>query len=244
MLPRYLSYVIARVLGSALVLLIVACATTWAAQAPQLTTLPGGRTLVVVRPDATPKGAVLLIPGGSTLLKLGPNGETKTTNFVIRTRAMLLDAGYAIAYMNNPADLRDPVQLLRSIAKPVVLLSTSRGTIVAANNAARLGADGPDLVILTSPVTIGPDSLGGFDGALVKIPTLVTTNDNDTCRVSPPGGAASLALRLGSNGSFMHFASSRINGEPCEPYSPHGYLGIESDVIGKILDWIAAHAPQ
>ncbi|MGH7329595.1 MAG: hypothetical protein ACREJX_14715, partial [Polyangiaceae bacterium] len=231
---------IARIRGGALLALLCVCAA--AASAAEITTFPGGRTLVVVRPDiSSPKGVVLLIPGGSTFLRLGPNGETKSPNFVIRTRQMLLDAGYAVAYMNDPADLREPIQRLRSIGRPVVLLSTSRGTVVAANNAERLGADGPDLVILTSPVTVGAGSLGKFDGRSLRVPTLVTTNDGDTCRASPPAEAAALALRLEANGSFLHFSSSRATGDVCEPFSPHGYLGIESEVIGKILDWISAH---
>ena len=225
-----------------LTLLLLTAQGAGAASAPEVTALPGGRNLVLVRPDTMPaKGVVLLIPGGSTLLRLGPNGETKSTNFVIRTRQLLLDAGYAIAYMDNPADLREPIHRLRAIGRPVVLLSTSRGTIVAADNAARLGADGPDLVVLTSPVTIGPRSLGDFDARALKIPTLVTANDDDTCRASPPGEAAALALRLGANGNFMHFASSGAIGDVCEPFSPHGYLGIESDVMNAILAWISAH---
>lgn len=190
------------------------------------------------RPDVTPvKGTVLLVPGGSTLLSLGPKGETRSPNFVIRTRAMLLAAGFAIAYMDNPSDLRQPIQRLAAIAKPVVILSTSRGTIVAASNAARLGSEGPDLLVLTSPVTAGGDSLAHVDLRSIAIPSLVVTNDNDTCRVSPPDGAVALAERLGS-ATILHFSSSQLTGNVCEPLSPHGYLGIEVDVLRQIINWI------
>lgn len=194
---------------------------------------------MIVRPQAaTVSGIVLLIPGGTTKLRLGPNGETKSTNFVIRTRQQLLDAGFAVAYMDDPADLREPVQRLREIAHPVVFLSTSRGTVVAAANALRLGSDGPDLLVLTSPVTRGINSIEQTGLNQLKIPTLVVANDNDGCRVSPPGSAAQLATGIGSGATFVHFSSSAQLSEPCEALSPHGYLDIERPVVAAIIEWI------
>jgi len=191
-----------------------------------------------VQPDLPPaKGIVLLIPGGTTLLQLGPKGQTSSSNFVIRTRSFLLANGYAIAYMDNPTDLSEAIGRLRAIAKPVIVESTSRGTVVAGANAARLGANGPDLLIFTSPVTVGNDSLARVDVHSITIPALVVTNDNDTCRVSPPSGAVALAERLGS-ATILHFSSSQLSGNVCEPLSPHGYLGVETDVLHQIVNWI------
>jgi hypothetical protein len=207
----------------------------------EVTTLHDGRQLVVARPaTGALKGVVLLIPGGNTKLKLGPGGETRSENFVIRSRDLLLTAGFATAYMDDPVDLDEAIAHLRELGKPVVVLSTSRGTIVAASNAVRLGKDGPDLLILTSPVTVGENTLGDMDVSALKIPTLVTANTNDTCRFSPPTGAAALATRIGSNAAFVEFSSSQREGDPCKPLSPHGYLGIEDDVIAKIVSWIVA----
>lgn len=28
---------------------------------------------------------------------------------------------------------------------------------------------------------------------------------------------------------------------PCNPFGPHGFMGIEDDVLGKISDWITKH---
>src|SRR5579872_6189523 len=201
--------------------------------------LANGKHLVIVRPDtASIKGVVLLIPGGTTLLKLGPNGETKSANFVIRTRQQLLDAGYAVAYMDDPADLREPVQRLREIGHPVVFLSTSRGTVVATANARRLGSDGPDLLILTSPVTRGHDSIDQAGLNQLTIPTLVVANDNDRCGVSPPVAAAGLADRIGPNATLLRFSSTAAISDPCEALSPHGYLDIERPVVSAIVEWI------
>ncbi|MGH7662102.1 MAG: hypothetical protein ACRENA_14450 [Vulcanimicrobiaceae bacterium] len=210
-----------------------------AAAGQDVVTLSNGKHLVIERPDAaTVSCVVLLIPGGTTKLRLGPNGETSSTNFVIRTRQQLLDAGYAVAYMDDPADLREPVQRLRAIGHPVAFLATSRGTIVATANALRLGSDGPDLLILTSPVTQGGDSIEQSRLKQLKIPTLVVANDNDRCRVSPPRAAARLADSIGSSATFAHFSSTAELSDACEPLAPHGYYGIEQAVITAILDWI------
>jgi hypothetical protein len=32
--------------------------------------------------------------------------------------------------------------------------------------------------------------------------------------------------------------------DPCEPFSAHGYMGIEDAVAGKILAWMRAHGAQ
>ena len=228
-----------RVIRLALVWALVCCTLVPARAATEIAALSDGRRLVIVQPDgAPPKGIVLLIPGGATTLSLGPNGETRSTNFVIRTRDQLLAAGFAIAYMDDPANLAPALDRLRQIAKPVVILSTSRGTIVAVKNAARLGPQGPDLLILTSPVTVGADSLATVDVHSITIPTLITSNVGDTCRASPSAGASALALRFTSRVSFLTFSSTAATSPPCEPLSPHGYFGIESTVMTKIIDWI------
>jgi hypothetical protein len=35
--------------------------------------------------------------------------------------------------------------------------------------------------------------------------------------------------------------STRVAGGPCDPFAPHGYLGIEDDVAAKIVAWMRAH---
>jgi len=229
-------------LAARALLAVAALLATIAASPPEVTVLSNQHRLVIERPEtATVRGAVLLIPGGSTKLRLGPNGQTRSPNFVIRTREKLLEAGFAVAYMDDPSDLREPIARLREVGKPVVLLSTSRGTIVAAQNAARLGDQGPDLLILTSPVTVGFDSLTAVNLQPIAIPTLITANSEDSCRASPPAGASALVSRL-AHPTFMQFTSTQLKGDPCEPFAPHGYLGIEDDVLSKIVGWITGHS--
>ncbi len=155
-----------------------------------------GRTrAAIVLPDAAPIGSIILIPGGTTLQKIDAAGNgSNTSNFVMRIRDQLLAAGLAVAYVEDPTDLRALIARMRSVKRPVFLLSTSRGTRVAAANAATLGADGPDGIVLTSTVTIGgrqyPDSAASVNVSKIAVPVLFVQNTNDACAASPPGGVA------------------------------------------------------
>jgi hypothetical protein len=223
---------------------VLALAATLVA-ALALTNLSDGRKLVVEQPQAQPaKAIVLLIPGGDTLLALGADGSTRSFNFVMRVRGQLQSAGYATAYLDDPTNLKEPIASLRALGRPIVLLSTSRGTITAAKNALDLGAGGPDAIVLTSPVTVGtrlsPGSLADVNVRALAMPTLVTANEHDTCVASPPDQAARLVSRIGPKATFVSFSSTALRGDPCQAMSPHGYLGIEDSVVAKITEWIAA----
>jgi len=210
-----------------------------------LTVVPlGEHKLVVEQPARELRGSVLLVPGGATTLAVAPDGSVSSNNFVIRTRKLWQSAGYVTAYMDDPSDLREALARLRALARPVVLVSTSRGTIVAAQQTLRLGNEGPDLLVLTSPVTSGAGALDAASLRRVAIPVLVVANGNDGCPVSTSAGAALLAERLGARGTFVAVRSDASQGDACTGLSPHGFLGIESEVIAKIAAWIEAESPS
>ena len=202
----------------------------------------GGRNLVIERPGGAPKGSILLIPGGTTRTAIDATGNTSSQNFVIRTRALYQQAGYVTAFLDDPDDLRSSIARLRALAPPVVVVATSRGTILAAHSAVALGKGGPDLLVLTSPVTKAsprhPGSTADVNVAAIAQPTLVVTNELDKCAVSPPDGAAALARAI-PHAQLVTERSSAADSDPCEPLAPHGYFGIESQTVGAILDWIA-----
>jgi hypothetical protein len=184
-----------------------------------------GRTrAAIVLPDGAPVGSVIIIPGGTTEQTIDVDGNgSNGTNFVMRIRQSFVTAGFAIAYLEDPSDLRGIIARMRKVARPVFLLSTSNGTAVAAENAAHLGTDGPD-------------------GA----PVLLIHNINDGCSVSPISGIAPLAARFpkGTDVTRIDVTSPVTGNDPCEPFSAHGYMGIDADVAGKILAWMRAHGAQ
>jgi hypothetical protein len=229
-------------LGAALVF---ACAPAFAATAPQVVQLAGER-LVLELPDGPPRGAILLIPGGSMRVTIDAQGGTTSTNFVIRTREQYVAAGYAVGFLDDPRDVGAALTRLRAIAQPVAIVSTSRGTLLAAQASASLGADGPDLLVLTSPITAtsrtNPQTVFDVGAARLHLPTLVVANDHDGCAVSPPHEAERFAKRL-PQGTFLRFNSTQATSDDCEPLSPHGYLGIEDDVVAQIVHWLQATEP-
>ena len=165
----------------------------------------------------------------------------------MRVRSSFVDAGYAIAYLDDPGDLRAIVARMRRIARPVFFVATSNGTAVAARDAADLGSDGPDGVVLTSTVTLTSRrfaySAASVDVRRIRVPVLFVHNRNDGCSVSPPSGIAPLMARFpaGDDVTRVDFTSETTPNDPCGPLSPHGYLGIESDVTAAIVDWMKAH---
>jgi pimeloyl-ACP methyl ester carboxylesterase len=203
-----------------------------------------GRTrAAIVLPDGSPAGSVIVVPGGTTLLSIDDRGNSSNEgNFVMRIRQAFVDAGYAIAYLDDPSDLRPIVTRMRALARPVFLLGTSNGTAVETRNAAALGADGPDGVILTSTVINAAQA----DLRRIAVPVLFVHNVNDGCRASPPGVTAGMIARFpnGSDVTRIDVASDPTAADPCGPFSPHGYLGAEGEVIAKILAWMRAHGAQ
>jgi hypothetical protein len=208
----------------------------------------GHTRAAIVLPDGPPAGSIILIPGGTTLQKIDAAGNgSNSGNFVMRIRDSLLAAGFAIAYVGDPTDLRAIIARMRTVKRPVFLISTSNGTRVAAANAAALGADGPDGIVLTSTVTKGglqyPESAASVNVSKITVPVLFVHNTNDGCSYAPPGGIAGMIARFpkGADVTRIDVTSTTLAGDPCEPYSPHGYLGIESDVTAKIVAWMRAH---
>ena len=211
-----------------------------------------GRTrAAIVLPDGTPVASVIIIPGGTTEQAIDAAGNgSNSANFVMRIRSTFVTAGFAIAYLEDPRDLRPIIARMRKVARPVFLLSTSNGTSVAARNAANLGPDGPDGVVLTSTVTLSSrkftESAASANVGKIAVPVLFVHNTNDGCSVSPIAGVAPLMGRFakGADVTRIDVTSPVTGNDPCEPFSAHGYMGIEDAVAGKILAWMRAHGAQ
>jgi len=125
---------------------------------------------------------------------------------------------------------------------PIFLIGTSRGSISAASVGARVDG-GIAGVVLTSSMfratnprarEPGP-GLSRFDFGSIKVPVLIVHHREDACAVSPYGDAASLAKT---------FPLVSVTGglpptsDACEPISPHGYLGRETETVDAIVNWL------
>jgi len=127
---------------------------------------------------------------------------------------------------------------------PLWAVGTSRGTISAAVAAAELD-DPPDGIVLTSSVT-GPSGNGdlrprNIDLGLVDVPTLIVSNEDDECRSTKPEDSEDLKERFTASPrvKFRDFDGGNTPlSRSCGPLSPHGFFGIEQEVVDAIGKFI------
>ena len=243
-----------RLLSAALLLLAVSARPVMAAEEVDLFPRPGVSEPVTLLMAPGAVRNVVLFTGGA-----GGSGGM-ASNFVIRIAAQLQAAGFNVAMPEVPsdssggmsnafragaehaADIAAVIDLLRSRAHlPVWLISTSNGTLSAANVAIRLGPEKVAGLVLTSTVW---QRMAAFDDlSLVRVPTLVVHNRDDGCRESPPamaeGGVALLTHAPVKELIMTSGGISRSN--PCQAMSPHGYLGVENQAVVPMIAWIKSH---
>jgi len=136
---------------------------------------------------------------------------------------------------------------LRAIADvPVWLVGTSRGTISAANVAARLQTGGANGLVLTSTLLAGRgENVYHVKLGDIRIPTLVVHHRHDGCAFTPYGAVSWLMSRLKNapRKELLTFdGGDPPRSGPCDALAAHGYLGIDAEVVKAIADWIKATA--
>jgi len=228
-----------------------------------------------VAPHAV-RGALVLLAGGGGVLDLDAEGCPRllTGNSLVRSAPLFRAAGWATALVDAPSDHRqeDGLAAFRTTAEhaddlgrvitdlrrrghqPVWLVGTSRGSISAANAAARLrGAEAPDGMVLTSLLTVG--TAGGrkpwtaqtvFDVPLeaVSIPALLVGHALDSCLRSPANAMPHVEARITSARRQVVVVAGGSGREgrggldACEGRSPHGFHGQEAELATGILRFI------
>ena len=201
-----------------------------------------------------------MFPGGAGTIDIEKDGHIRhPDNFLVRTRDAWLQRGYGVVLVDALAhsSLRGQrstntyahiTQQIVRFAKeqgkvPVWVMGTSQGSI-AAMNAAAHDPDGEIAgVILTESVSI----LGGshetvFDAHPqdVRVPALVVANEDDACNVAPPGEAPAIAKSMthAKVDVLTVKGGEQRSGKACGSLSPHGYYGIEDQVIDDVVRWM------
>ncbi len=212
-----------------------------------------------------PRATLIMLPGGSGKVGVQRDGDLRyDDNFVVRTREDWVARGYAvlipdtIAQVNlrgarsSPAYGKLVVELASyahsQVQAPVFLIGTSQGTIAAMNGAARARPDSISGVVLTESVSmpgrLSTETVFDADPSAVRVPALVVANRDDACDVAPPEMAPRIVAAMTRSpdarvitvrGGFERSAKA------CGSLSPHGYYGIESEVVGAIASWLREH---
>lgn len=209
------------------------------------------------------RGVLVMMPGGEGEIGLEDDGElAHGNNFVVRTRGLWADRGYSVVIVDalggrNMRGLRSSDNYARVIDKvvefaraetraPVFLLGTSQGSIAAMNGAAHLPAGALGGVVLTESVS-RPSKSGEtvFDAfpERVKAPALIVANQDSVCRAAPAADAPRIAEAMsGAPEVRVIYVNGGIaRSQDCGSLSPHGYYGIEQEVVDKIAAWLDAH---
>ncbi|WP_298689310.1 alpha/beta hydrolase [uncultured Sphingomonas sp.] len=224
----------------------------------------GDHQRVLFSAPARPRGTIVMLPGGAGDVGLGRRGDVQhDENFVVRTRALWNSHGYAVlipdtvdranlrglrssrAYARLVSGLVDFAH--RQIAGPVFLLGTSQGSIAAMNGAAHAAPGSIAGVVLTESVSVmGGSGETVFDAEpqRVRAPALIVANRDDRCNVAPPQAAQRIAAAMtGSQNVRVLTVSGGTTRSPkdCGSLTPHGYFGIEGQVVAAIGKWMDAH---
>ncbi|WP_243973239.1 alpha/beta hydrolase [Methylobacterium sp. J-026] len=212
-----------------------------------------------------PRATLVMLPGGSGDIGVRRDGDLRhEDNFVVRTRADWVARGYAVLIPDtvDQANLRglrsSPAygQLVNGLAAyardrasaPVFLVGTSQGTIAAINGAAHARSGLIAGLVLTESVSVpgqrSTETVFDADPGGVRVPVLVVANRDDACDVAPPEMAPRIAATMTRSPSVRVLAVSggmQRSDRACGSLSPHGYYGIEQEVVGGIAGWLQTH---
>jgi hypothetical protein len=216
--------------------------------------------LATVPDGEKPKGGALVFVGGDGVLDLAGQGIPQPGNsFLLLARRVFAEHGLAIAVFDPSTEsgpLSDQNRMSQAHAQEarlvlqdfrdrfnlgrITLIGASRGTISAAHLALRFPQD-INGVVLAATVFVGSRTgpgLEGFDYGQIDVPLLFLHHRYDACSVTPPSGAESMRDRY----AVIFLEGGQEKGEPCGPFSPHGFLGQESEAVAAISAWILQQA--
>ncbi len=221
----------------------------------------GGRLRFLYLSPAHPRAAIVMLPGGAGEIGLRSDGTIRHgENFVVRTRSLWLDRGFAVLIPDAPdgtnlrgarssADYAAIVARLAAFAHadataPEFLHGPRTGSIAAMNGASTLGREQIAGVVLTESVSRkGKSGETVFDAhpERVTIPALVVANPDDACWVAPPEDAPRIAAALAHSVDVrtIEAPGGSLVSKDCGSRSPHGYYGIEGKVVDMVADWMA-----
>ncbi len=243
-----------RVLWFLLLLLVADGGAARAEETINLPTRPGVTESILFTGVAHPVASLIMFPGNFGLVR------AVRGNFLIRVVPNFVALDFNVAVADSPSDqpngmvdgfrmseahatdIAAVIAFLRQrAAVPVWLVGTSRGTISAASVGVRLGPAQVAGVVLTS--TVWAMSIPQVPLEQLRVPTLLVHNRNDGCKESPFDFAAAGLNRLSAapTKELIAVAGGRSRSAACEAQSPHGYYGIEDQVVPLIGAWIKAH---
>ena len=222
---------------------------------------------VIIAPITPAIAAVILLEGGDGGIGVtgsANNPVIDNQGFLARNADAFAAQGLLVVLVGPPSDSPSGVQLNYRISLeqsqdvagvvawvdnraslPVWVVGMSLGTYSATNSAIRLNSsvDGFAICSASTAPTGGPLPNGILDMELSQIamPALIVGHQDDACPGTPAVAVPTIAsaLTYASPISQKVFTGgSPTMSQPCGPKSPHGYFGIDDEVISYMSNII------
>ena len=206
------------------------------------------------------RGIIVMFPGGTGDVGIERDGAIKhNDNFVVRTRQLWAQHGYGVVIVDaighqsmrgkrstpEYADVtREILAFAHSMSNvPVWVMGTSQGSIAAMNAASHSAHRELAGVMLTESVSVlgkSQETVFDADPQDVRVPALIVANRDDRCWVAPPSKANAIAKAMRNAPSTVLFVKGGTaqSSNECSSLSPHGYWGIDDEVVGDIQNWM------
>lgn len=220
----------------------------------------------LLEPDRPPRAIAIMMLGGDGLLRFDANGPTsQRNNFLMRIRDDMLRAGFLLAYPDAPSDQQGGLDNFRTdrrhaedikalivtlkgrVDVPALVIGTSRGTVSAANAAARLDPALLAGVLLTTTVfdrttgRIRLHSVHDLPLADIRVPVLELHHRDDACYITLAAGVPAF-LRALTNAprkdSVILSGGKPAQSDACGALAPHGFYGVQDQAARTMIDWI------
>jgi hypothetical protein len=220
----------------------------------------------LVEPEGAPRAIAIMILGGDGVLRFDENGPTsQKNNFLMRVRGDMLRAGMLLAYPDTPSDQNSGLDNFRSDPRhaedikalilalksradvPAFVIGTSRGTVSAANAAARLDPSVLAGALLTTTIfdrTVGRVRLTSVHNvplAEIRVPVLELHHRDDQCYITQVAGVPAFMRALTNaprKDSVILSGGRPAESEPCGALAPHGFFGVQDQAVQAMTDWI------
>jgi dienelactone hydrolase len=263
----------AQVKGAAALAIILSLTGVATAHGETLLTLtprPGATLRVLVDKPPSPIGSVILLAGDDGVLNLDQQGNigsnSLSLNFLVRTRASYVTAGYAVFVPDIATDLKGTsryrfgiphaqdleavVGEARKIAPAVAVVGTSRGAISVVDVFAKGSGPPANALVISSGVLLDHDKYGSAGGVgsldRIRVPVLLLRHAQDFCKVTPPGDADKFKTMLTAAPkvdvvTMTGGGPSTTFADPCGALHYHGFSGIEDQTVAATVNWLKAN---
>ena len=218
---------------------------------------------ILVEQPNNPRANLILFAGGKGKIKLNSGKYKNNKNFLVRSRQLFIDRGFATILIDAPSDKQDKLGMLKGFRntqehvqdieavldyiktlndKPIWLVGTSRGTESAGYAAVNLNnkIDGLILTSSISKTNKNGTSIASLPLDKLTVPVLAIHHSQDACKTTRPGVIKDIKRKAYNSSRFksklFDGGDEPKNSNPCKAKTYHGYLGIEN----KVVDYMAA----